>query len=426
MKEVVTEILWHNSSTNEIQIWFMDGREVVGRGTVLGEDDKEAFIGPPWRIVGVGDFDRDGTADILWHNSSTNEIQIWFMNGREVVGRGTVLGEDDKEAFIGPPWRIVGVGVSFAGETLLAERAISSKWQSLTGLPGKPLHPGRAGLIEITDGFRRHYARGSIYRRNQGQPFFVEQTTDQRYDQLGGPRSFLGFPVSDFEKDPGQPDSGVTRFENGAIYFWPDLGALEMRQIALRYVGFHCFGETDELSAADEPYFTFGVVPILVERRNPTPQTQIYTDVDAGESRADLIELYRGLPFGAVISITLVEHDEGNPEKYRENVDRAVERTADRVVEGLGAVPVVGIFLSVLAEVAFVIALPAITDALNKTLGTEDDHLGTVGLATSPKDMMRLTRVQRQDFHGIQAHLESPLISGGGASYKAYFDVEAT
>ena len=39
--------------------------------------------------------------------------------------------------------------------------------------------------------------------------------------------------------------------------------------------------------------------------------------------------------------------------------------------------------------------------------------------------MLRLTRVGQQDFHGVQAHLESPLISGDGGSYKAYFDIVA-
>ena len=305
----------------------------------------------------------------------------------------------------------------------LAEEAINAKWHSLGGSPGPPVRLGPEGLIEVPNGFHRDYALGSIYRRNEGQAFFLGLATAQRYDQLGGPGGFLGFPVSDFEGDPREPGSGVTRFENGAIYFWPDVGALEMREISLRYVGFHCFGETNEFSGSDEPYFLFGVVPTVVEERE-TLRTRVYDDVDAGRSVGDVVELYRGLPMGAAISITLAEHDEGDPDKYRDNVERAVDTAADKVVEGLAAVPVLGVFLAVLAEVVLVIAAPAITDAVNDLLGTEDDHIGTVALAVTPKDMMRLTRTGRQDFNGVQAHLESPLISGGGSSYKAYFDVE--
>ena len=62
------------------------------------------------------------------------------------------------------------------------------------------------------------------------------------------------------------------------------------REIALRFVGFHCFGETDELSASDEPYFTFGVLPAVIERKDPAHG--IHENVDAGESVAKVLELF--------------------------------------------------------------------------------------------------------------------------------------
>lgn len=200
--------------------------------------------------------------------------------------------------------------------------------------------------------------------------------------------------------------------------------ALKMREVSLRYVGFHCFGETDEISASDEPYFTFGVVPAIVENRN-TLQTKVYEDVDAGESRGDLIELYRGLPLGAAISITLAEHDQGDPEKYRDNVEIAVDKAAEKVIEGLAHIPAIGVALAVVGTVVAVVAIPAVVDAINELLGTDDDLLGTVAMTLTPDDMMNLIGAGRQDFHGISAHIESPLISGEGSSYKAYFDLAA-
>jgi hypothetical protein len=105
-----TDLLWHNSSTGEIQIWNMNGSQVAGRATVLGENGSAAAIGLPWSIVGTNDMNRDGKSDIIWHNASTGETQIWQMNGYKLAGRATVIGENGKAAMVGLPWSIVGSG----------------------------------------------------------------------------------------------------------------------------------------------------------------------------------------------------------------------------------------------------------------------------------------------------------------------------
>ena len=101
------DILWHNSATGESQIWFMSGFSRIGRATV-SDGARPALVGPPWGLVGSRDFNADGKTDLLWHNSSTGETQIWYMNGSRLAGRATVLGEDGKPALVGLPWSIVG------------------------------------------------------------------------------------------------------------------------------------------------------------------------------------------------------------------------------------------------------------------------------------------------------------------------------
>ena len=57
-------VLWHNSSSGETQIWFMDGPKINGRATVMAEDGKTPIlVGPPWGIVGGADFNNNGGAD---------------------------------------------------------------------------------------------------------------------------------------------------------------------------------------------------------------------------------------------------------------------------------------------------------------------------------------------------------------------------
>jgi hypothetical protein len=115
-----SEIVWHNSSTNETQIWSMRRERIVKRATVIDEDANPIFVGLPWRIVGAGDFKEDGIPEIVWHNSSTNETQIWFMGrggiGNQITRRATVVDEHGNPIFVGKPWRIVGTGDSFLGD----------------------------------------------------------------------------------------------------------------------------------------------------------------------------------------------------------------------------------------------------------------------------------------------------------------------
>ena len=92
----------------------MDGNRATGRPTVLFENGELALVGPPWSIVGVGDMTGDGTSDIVWHNSASNEIQIWIMDGYQIKGRPLVRMEDDTVAYVGPPWRIVGASDKFS------------------------------------------------------------------------------------------------------------------------------------------------------------------------------------------------------------------------------------------------------------------------------------------------------------------------
>lgn len=102
------KVLWHNGLTDETQIWFMNAERIKRRATVVDENGAAIFVGPPWHIVGAGDLYGDGQADILWHNSQTNDIQFWFMNGPQIKGRNEVTDEQGHIIQVGAPWNIVG------------------------------------------------------------------------------------------------------------------------------------------------------------------------------------------------------------------------------------------------------------------------------------------------------------------------------
>lgn len=64
------DILWRNKISGRVILWFMDG------ATFLGSRE-EGSPGSNWEISGVGDFEGNLKADILWRND-TGVLRIWF------------------------------------------------------------------------------------------------------------------------------------------------------------------------------------------------------------------------------------------------------------------------------------------------------------------------------------------------------------
>jgi hypothetical protein len=99
------DIIWqHNGGA--LAVWLMNGATVTqtlllsnASGTVLGMPD------PNWQIVGAGDLNRDGRADIIWQNQVTGGLGAWTMNG-SVVDVMMNLSPD----FINTDFKIRGVG----------------------------------------------------------------------------------------------------------------------------------------------------------------------------------------------------------------------------------------------------------------------------------------------------------------------------
>ena len=92
------DILWRDTSTGFNWIYFMNGPTIVdalGVNIVSGTD---------WAIVGNGDYDGDGDSDILWRNGSTGQNWMYLMSGATIsssVGVNTIASSD---------WQVAGDG----------------------------------------------------------------------------------------------------------------------------------------------------------------------------------------------------------------------------------------------------------------------------------------------------------------------------
>ena len=98
------DILWRNTSTGEVGIWFMDGAAFEDQGT--GGYATVSYVPSDlnWQIVGDGDFNDDGMSDILWQNRATGWVGIWLMNGSTIASSNFVFQVTDLN------WQVVGVG----------------------------------------------------------------------------------------------------------------------------------------------------------------------------------------------------------------------------------------------------------------------------------------------------------------------------
>jgi alpha/beta hydrolase family protein/VCBS repeat protein len=77
------DIFWRNTVTGEVGMWVMNG-------TTIAKTVDFGAVPLTWSIAGIGDFDGNGSNDILWRDSSGN-VGMWLLNGTSIMSTA-VLG----------------------------------------------------------------------------------------------------------------------------------------------------------------------------------------------------------------------------------------------------------------------------------------------------------------------------------------------
>jgi hypothetical protein len=91
-----TDILWRDSTTGTLAIWFMTP------GLQVAQTASFTAVPADWSIAETGDFNGDGKSDILWRHQTDGATAIWFMNGLQTPVAAFAQG------FYGPEWQIQG------------------------------------------------------------------------------------------------------------------------------------------------------------------------------------------------------------------------------------------------------------------------------------------------------------------------------
>jgi hypothetical protein len=87
----VSDLIWRNSQTGAIVIWFLDQNQhlisTASPGTVADAS---------WQMVDAADANGDGTADILWFNTTTKLMVQWLLSPSGSVLQSRVIGTGPK------------------------------------------------------------------------------------------------------------------------------------------------------------------------------------------------------------------------------------------------------------------------------------------------------------------------------------------
>ena len=78
-----SDLLWVNSSTNAVDAWKLSNGKWAA-SVDLGTSPAG------YQVAGAGDFNGDGTSDVLWFNPSTNQTDIWILSNGQWAASTTI------------------------------------------------------------------------------------------------------------------------------------------------------------------------------------------------------------------------------------------------------------------------------------------------------------------------------------------------
>jgi hypothetical protein len=91
------DLLW-TSTGGQAAIWEMNGANLTGFGIPAGR------MGSEWHVAGIGDFNGDGKSDILWTDVNGGPAMLWTMNGTAVANYALSNGA------MGSDWHVAAIG----------------------------------------------------------------------------------------------------------------------------------------------------------------------------------------------------------------------------------------------------------------------------------------------------------------------------
>jgi hypothetical protein len=109
--DVTPDVLWYNATTGELSAWLLDSHgNVTGKQPLSWKCDAASGCARDWKVVGVGDFNSDGTPHVLWYNATTGELSAWLLDSHgNVTGKQPLSWKCDAASGCARDWKPVGI-----------------------------------------------------------------------------------------------------------------------------------------------------------------------------------------------------------------------------------------------------------------------------------------------------------------------------
>lgn len=96
------DLVWQHKVEGTIYLWYMNGTMRIG----VASPSISTPGDPRWKVVGVGDFNKDGKPDLAWQHAGDGTLAVWIMNGATVSETVNLV----PNGVTDPLWKAVGVG----------------------------------------------------------------------------------------------------------------------------------------------------------------------------------------------------------------------------------------------------------------------------------------------------------------------------
>lgn len=99
------DLVWRYTPTGDLALWHMSG---ISMGTSAWLTPQQAMPDANWQIRAVGDFNNDGYPDFVWQNVATGALALWCLNDNTEVATPSLTTLSGSSTEPDLHWQIIG------------------------------------------------------------------------------------------------------------------------------------------------------------------------------------------------------------------------------------------------------------------------------------------------------------------------------